>query len=87
MRSRLTLPKINYQPSFPTGFMPNVGIVGCGAVARGSHLRAYAKFGIKVAGVFDIRPEATRGVSDDFSVSRGLRHPGRVARGRQHSGG
>jgi len=66
----LTLPEINYQPSFPAGYSPGVGIIGCGAVVKRSHLTAYAKSGVNVAGVYDLRPEATQGVCEQFNVSR-----------------
>jgi predicted dehydrogenase len=58
MADGLVLPEINYRPSFPAGYSPRVGLIGCGAIALSSHLKAYAKFGVKVAGVYDIRPAA-----------------------------
>jgi predicted dehydrogenase len=51
---------VNYRPSFPDGYKPGIGIVGCGQIVRNAHLPAYAQYGCDVVGVFDVRPEATR---------------------------
>jgi predicted dehydrogenase len=64
----LTLPEIDYRPSFPQGYSPGVGIIGCGAIVKSAHLKAYAKFGVNVIGVYDISPEATRGIQEEFGV-------------------
>ena len=53
---------IDYLPSFAPGYRPGIGIVGCGQIVKNAHLPAYARYGCDVVGVFDVRPEATRGV-------------------------
>ena len=68
MRVGLHLPEINYRPSFPEGYSPGVGIIGCGAIVKSAHLRAYAKFGVNVVGVYDVAEEATHGVREQFGV-------------------
>lgn len=64
----LTLPTIDHRPSFPEGYSPGVGIIGCRAIVKNAHLKAYGKFGVNVVGVHDILPEATRGVREQFGV-------------------
>jgi predicted dehydrogenase len=59
---------LRYQPSFPDGYRPGIGIVGCGRIVRSSHLPSYARYGQRVVAVFDVRPEATLGVQDEFGV-------------------
>ncbi len=66
----LHLPEINYRPSFPKGYSPGVGIIGCGAIVKSAHLRAYAKFGVNVVGVYDVSEEATNGVQEQFGVPK-----------------
>ncbi len=53
---------IDYHPLFPDGYRPGIGIVGCGQIVKKAHLPAYEKYGCNVVGVYDISPEATRGV-------------------------
>lgn len=66
-----TIPNtINYQPQFPTNYHPKIGLIGCGSIAKTGHLPAYQKYGLKVAGVYDPRPEAVVGVQEQFGVSR-----------------
>jgi predicted dehydrogenase len=52
----------DYRPSFPAGYRPGIGIVGCGSIVREAHLPAYAKYGVNVVGVYDLSADATRGV-------------------------
>jgi predicted dehydrogenase len=59
---------LRYQPSFPDGYRPGIGIVGCGGIVRSSHLPSYVRYGQRVVGVFDVRPEATRGIENEFGV-------------------
>jgi predicted dehydrogenase len=60
--------ELDYRPSFPDGYRPGIGIVGCGAIVRSSHLPSYARYGQRVVGVYDVRPEATLGVQGDYGV-------------------
>jgi predicted dehydrogenase len=53
---------IDYRPSFPPGYRPGIGIVGCGQIVRNAHLPAYAQYGCDVVGVYDVSPAATRGL-------------------------
>ena len=60
--------ELDYRPSFPDGYRPGIGVVGCGAVVRSAHLPGYARYGQRVVGVYDVRPEATDGVREQFGV-------------------
>jgi predicted dehydrogenase len=62
------LGSLDYKPSFPAAYRPGIGIVGCGGIARSSHLPSYARFGQRVVGVYDVRPEATVGVQREYGV-------------------
>jgi predicted dehydrogenase len=61
---------IPYRPSFPAGYRPGIGIVGCGGIVKTAHLPGYRRYGQRVVGVYDIRPEATNGVREEFGVER-----------------
>ena len=61
---------LDYRPSFPPGYRPGLGLVGCGDIARSWHLPTYAEYGVHVVGVFDPVPEATDGVCDRFPFVR-----------------
>lgn len=54
---------IDYRPVFPDGYRPGIAIVGCGHIVKKAHLPAYEKYGCNVVGVYDIAPEATRGIA------------------------
>ncbi|MFQ5796401.1 MAG: Gfo/Idh/MocA family protein [Candidatus Bipolaricaulia bacterium] len=62
--------QIDYQPRFPAHYSPGIGIIGCGDIVKEAHLKAYNKYGVNVVGVYDISPEATRGVKEQFNVQR-----------------
>jgi predicted dehydrogenase len=62
--------RLDYRPSFPPGFRPGVGLIGCGDIARSWHLPAYAEYGMNVVGVYDPAPEATEGICDRFPFVR-----------------
>ena len=64
------LPPLDYRPSFPPGASAGVGIVGCGGIVRLAHLPACEAYGIRVVGVYDPLPDATRGLEERFSVGR-----------------
>jgi predicted dehydrogenase len=59
---------LDYKPSFPAGYRPGIGIVGCGRIVRSSHLPSYARHGQRVVGVFDVSPDATVGVKEEYGV-------------------
>ena len=59
-----------YRPRFPEGYRPGIGIIGVGNIVKSSHLPAYAKYGVDVAGVYDVNPAATDGVQEAFGVGR-----------------
>ena len=59
---------LDYKPSFPESYRPGIGIVGCGGIVRSSHLPSYARYGQRVVGVYDVRPEATVEVRETHSV-------------------
>jgi len=60
--------RLDYKPSFPDGYRPGIGIVGCGRIVRSSHLPSYLRYGQRVVGVYDVRPEATLGVQQEYGV-------------------
>ena len=62
--------ELDYQPSFPMDYRPGIGVVGCGGVVRTAHLPGYRRYGQRVVGVYDPRPEATAGVCEEFGVER-----------------
>jgi len=59
---------LDYKPSFPEGYRPGIGIVGCGGIVRSSHLPSYARYGQRVVGVYDVRPQATVGIPEEYGV-------------------
>ena len=59
---------LDYKPRFPADYRPGVGIIGCGNIVKSAHLRAYNQYGVRVVGVYDVSPEATRGVREQFGV-------------------
>jgi predicted dehydrogenase len=61
---------LDYRPTFPTGYRPGLGLVGCGDIARSWHLPAYAQYGVDVVGVYDPAPEATQGIRERFPFVR-----------------
>jgi predicted dehydrogenase len=61
---------VDYRPSFPAGYSPGIGIVGCGEIVTSSHLPAYGMHGLNVVGVYDVKPAATAGVCERFGVGR-----------------
>jgi predicted dehydrogenase len=62
--------RLDYRPTFPPGYRPGLGLVGCGDIARSWHLPAYAEYGVNVVGVYDPAPEATDGICDRFPFVR-----------------
>jgi len=60
--------ELDYRPSFPEGYRPGIGIVGCGEIVRTAHLPGYERYGQRVVGVYDVRPEATAGIREQFGV-------------------
>lgn len=61
---------VAYRPQFPDDRRPGIGIVACGRIVRRAHLPAYQKDGLRVVGIYDPDPEATRGVRESFGVER-----------------
>ena len=59
---------LQYKPSFPESYCPGIGIVGCGGIVRSAHLPSYARYGQRVVGVYDVSPEATVGVREEYGV-------------------
>ena len=60
--------KVDYKPRFPDAYSPGIGIIGCGGIVKGSHLKAYNLHKLNVVGVYDRYPEATEGVQEKFGV-------------------
>ena len=63
-------PAVDYRPSFPAGYRPGVGLVGCGDIARSWHLPAYRAYGVDVVGVYDPVPQATEEIRASFPFVR-----------------
>ena len=61
---------LDYKPRFPDDYRPGIGIIGCGGIVKGAHLPAYKKYDLNVVGVYDLNPEATRGVQEQFGVKQ-----------------
>lgn len=61
---------LDYRPHVPEGYRPGIGVIGCGGIVKSAHLPAYQKYGMRVAGVYDVRQEATAGVCEQFGVER-----------------
>ena len=40
----------DYKPSFPSGYRPGVGIIGCGGIVKLAHLPAYTAYDVDVVG-------------------------------------
>ena len=57
-----------YRPSFPSGYRPGIGIIGCGEIVKLAHLPAYTEYDVDVVGVYDSSPEATDGIQSRFPV-------------------
>jgi predicted dehydrogenase len=64
----LPLPPVEYRPSFPDGYRPGIGIVGCGGIVKLAHLAAYTAYGVDVVGVYDPAPAATDGIRERYPV-------------------
>lgn len=47
-----------------------IGIVGCGRIVRDAHLSAYRKYGLRVAGVYDIDPAAVVAAAASYDIGR-----------------
>ena len=61
---------VPYEPRFPSEYRPGIGIVGFGGIVKSSHLPAYRKHGLRVVGVYDVAPEATRDAEAMHGITR-----------------
>jgi predicted dehydrogenase len=61
---------LDFRPHIPVDYRPGIAIVGIGGIVKSSHLPAYQKYRIPIAAVYDIRPEATAGIQNDFPIGR-----------------
>ena len=64
------LNQIDYLPHVPELPKANVGIIGVGNIVRNQHLLAYEKYGIKVAGIFDIAQAAIDDAKARYDVGQ-----------------
>ena len=60
--------QVEYRPVFPTDYRPGVGLIGVGGIVREAHLPAYDKYNVNVIGAYDVSPEATRGITEQFGI-------------------
>jgi predicted dehydrogenase len=58
--------RLDHRPTFPPGYRPGLGLIGCGDIARSWHLPTYAEYGVHVVGVYDPDPKATAGIRERF---------------------
>lgn len=63
-----TIEDIHYKPRFPEGYRPAIGIIGCGGIVRSAHLPAYRKYGVTVAGAYDVSADALALAQRAFGV-------------------
>lgn len=64
------LTSLDPAPRVPEGETPGIGIVGCGRIVRDAHLPAYEKYGLRVAGVYDIDPAAVVAAAARYDAGR-----------------
>ncbi len=56
---------------WPTPSRPRpIVIIGAGGIVRHAHLPAYRRAGFRVAGIFDVRGEASASVAAEFGIAR-----------------
>ena len=61
---------IQLRQAWPLPSRPRpIVVVGAGAIVRTAHLPSYRRLAFPVAGVFDIRPEASEATAREFGVS------------------
>ena len=60
--------RLEYRPSFPDGYRPGVGVVGCGGIVKLAHLAAYTAYGVDVVGVYDTSSAATEEIRERHPV-------------------
>jgi predicted dehydrogenase len=57
--------------SWPLPSAPRpIVVIGAGSIVRDAHLPVYARLGFKVAGIFDVNPEAGRERAKSFAIGR-----------------
>lgn len=59
-----------YEPRFPEGYRPAVGIIGAGGIVREAHLPTYLKYEVPIAGIFDPSGDAIRQTIERFGPLR-----------------
>lgn len=55
--TRVSAPRLDYEPPAPSGPAPKIGLIGCGGITE-HHLEAYRAAGWEVAAFYDAKPEA-----------------------------
>jgi predicted dehydrogenase len=67
-------PQVNpaeLRQSWPRASKPRpIVVIGAGSIVRDAHLPIYARLGFKVAGIFDLNPEAARERAATFRIPR-----------------
>ena len=56
------------EPNLPPDFKAGIGIIGCGQIVRSAHLPAYEKLGLRIAGVYDISPDAIAQITNNSRI-------------------
>lgn len=67
----MTFDLLELPQQWPLPLAPRpVVVIGAGSIVRDSHLPAYQRLGFKVAGIFDINPDAARDRAAQFDLPR-----------------
>ena len=62
---RIAAPKLPYRPQDPKNYRPNIGMIGCGGIAR-HHLLEYRKAGYSVTALCDVVVGRARALRKEF---------------------
>jgi len=57
---------VDYKPKVPRNKKVGIGIIGTGGIVQSTHLRAYAKMGLKVTAICDINKKTAKKVSESL---------------------
>jgi predicted dehydrogenase len=61
----ITAPRLPYEPRLPRRYAPGIGLIGCGNISQ-SHLRAYAKRGVRIVALCDLDLSRARARQKEF---------------------
>lgn len=61
---------LRHLPELPADRNRGIAVCGAGGIVEGCHLPAYRKAGFRVAGIYDVRPEAARRLAALYEIPR-----------------